>query len=157
MINGPKSPALRLPQSNMPMQYDRVPDRANTHRNQKFSSFWPQTRGLSSDWTSLFDRNSLAKNPPNVISLNSSSTSNPALNVGYARKQVMAIPGDLLQMSYSVSEFNPLRVPRISRNSDHGEIKRTCFWTTGLPPLEPTDIVEGRRAKVHRASICPTC
>ena len=34
----------------------------------------------------------------------------------------------------------------------HGETKRTCFWTKNLPPLEPTNIVEGREAKVHHAS-----
>ena len=32
----------------------------------------------------------------------------------------------------------------------HGETKRICFWTQGLPPLQPTDIVEGREARVHR-------
>lgn len=32
----------------------------------------------------------------------------------------------------------------------HGEVKRTCFWLKGLPPLVPTDIVEGREARVHR-------
>lgn len=26
----------------------------------------------------------------------------------------------------------------------HGETKRTCLWLHGLPPLTPTDIVEGR-------------
>lgn len=34
----------------------------------------------------------------------------------------------------------------------HGEIKRTCFWTRGLPPLEPTEIVDGRTPRVHHAS-----
>ena len=34
----------------------------------------------------------------------------------------------------------------------HGEVKRTCFWTKGLPPLQPTDIVEGRTPRVHHAS-----
>ena len=37
----------------------------------------------------------------------------------------------------------------------HGEIKRTCFWTRGLPPPGPTDVVEGREARVHRASPGP--
>ena len=37
----------------------------------------------------------------------------------------------------------------------HGEVKRTCFWTRGLPPLEPTNIVSGRAAKVHKASPGP--
>lgn len=32
----------------------------------------------------------------------------------------------------------------------HGEVKRTCFWLRGLPKLEPTEIVEGREARVHR-------
>jgi len=32
----------------------------------------------------------------------------------------------------------------------HGETKRTCFWLKGLPPLSPTNIVEGREARVHR-------
>lgn len=32
----------------------------------------------------------------------------------------------------------------------HGEVKRTCFWTRNLPPLIPTDIVEGREARIHR-------
>jgi len=34
----------------------------------------------------------------------------------------------------------------------HGETKRTCFWLKNLPNLEPTDIVEGREARVHRHS-----
>ena len=32
----------------------------------------------------------------------------------------------------------------------HGETKRTCLWLKNLPPLVPTDIVEGREARVHR-------
>lgn len=32
----------------------------------------------------------------------------------------------------------------------HGEVKRTCLWLSGLPKLRPTDIVEGREARVHR-------
>lgn len=31
----------------------------------------------------------------------------------------------------------------------HGEVKRTCFWLKNLPPLQPTNIVEGREARVH--------
>lgn len=34
----------------------------------------------------------------------------------------------------------------------HGEVKATCLWLKGLPPLRPTNIVEGREAKVHK---CP--
>jgi hypothetical protein len=32
----------------------------------------------------------------------------------------------------------------------HGETKATCLWLKGLPKLVPTDIVEGREAKIHR-------
>jgi hypothetical protein len=31
----------------------------------------------------------------------------------------------------------------------HGETKRTCFWLKNLPPLRPTNIVEGREQRVH--------
>ena len=32
----------------------------------------------------------------------------------------------------------------------HGETKATCLWLKNLPKLTPTNIVEGREAKVHR-------
>jgi hypothetical protein len=32
----------------------------------------------------------------------------------------------------------------------HGEVKATCLWLKGLPKLVPTNIVEGREARVHR-------
>lgn len=32
----------------------------------------------------------------------------------------------------------------------HGETKATCLWLKGLPKLEPTKIVEGREARVHK-------
>ncbi len=32
----------------------------------------------------------------------------------------------------------------------HGETKATCLWLKGLPKLEPTNIVEGRDARVHK-------
>ena len=34
----------------------------------------------------------------------------------------------------------------------HGETKATCLWLRGLPKLVPTNIVDGRAAKVHK---CP--
>jgi site-specific DNA-cytosine methylase len=37
----------------------------------------------------------------------------------------------------------------------HGETKATCLWLKNLPCLMPTDIVEGREAKVHRMSPGP--
>ena len=37
----------------------------------------------------------------------------------------------------------------------HGETKATCFWLKNLPRLHPTDIVDGREARVHRESPGP--
>lgn len=34
----------------------------------------------------------------------------------------------------------------------HPETKRTCLWLRNLPPLTPTNIVDGREARVHRHS-----
>ena len=32
----------------------------------------------------------------------------------------------------------------------HGETKKTCLWLKNLPPLEPTEIVDGRENRIHR-------
>ena len=32
----------------------------------------------------------------------------------------------------------------------HGETKATCLWLKGLPLLQPTNVVNGREARVHR-------
>ena len=32
----------------------------------------------------------------------------------------------------------------------HGETKATCLWLKNLPKLRPTDVVDGRVARVHR-------
>lgn len=37
----------------------------------------------------------------------------------------------------------------------HGEVKRTCLWLRGLPKLHPTQIVEGREARVHKMAPSP--
>lgn len=37
----------------------------------------------------------------------------------------------------------------------HPETKRTCLWLKNLPALMPTNIVEGREARVHRMSPGP--
>lgn len=37
----------------------------------------------------------------------------------------------------------------------HGETKATCLWLKGLPKLQPTHIVEGREARVHKMSPGP--
>lgn len=37
----------------------------------------------------------------------------------------------------------------------HGETKATCWWLKNLPPLQPTQIVDGRAARVHLAPPSP--
>lgn len=32
----------------------------------------------------------------------------------------------------------------------HGETKKTCLWLKGLPPLIPTEIVEGREQRIWK-------
>lgn len=32
----------------------------------------------------------------------------------------------------------------------HGEVKETHLWLNGLPPLQPTQIVSGRKAVIHK-------
>lgn len=37
----------------------------------------------------------------------------------------------------------------------HGETKATCLWLKGLPPLQPTHVVEGRTARIHHMPPSP--
>ena len=37
----------------------------------------------------------------------------------------------------------------------HGETKATCLWLKNLPLLRPTNIVEGREARVHKMAPSP--
>lgn len=37
----------------------------------------------------------------------------------------------------------------------HGETKATCLWLKNLPKLQPTDIVDGRTARIHHMSPGP--
>ena len=37
----------------------------------------------------------------------------------------------------------------------HGETKATCLWLKNLPPLTPTNVVEGREARVHKMPPSP--
>lgn len=37
----------------------------------------------------------------------------------------------------------------------HGETKATCLWLKNLPKLKPTDIVEGREARIHKMPPSP--
>ena len=38
----------------------------------------------------------------------------------------------------------------------HGETKATCLWLKNLPKLTPTNVVEGREARIHKMGPSPT-
>jgi site-specific DNA-cytosine methylase len=38
----------------------------------------------------------------------------------------------------------------------HGETKATCLWLKGLPRLRPTQVVDGREARIHKMAPSPT-
>lgn len=37
----------------------------------------------------------------------------------------------------------------------HGETKATCLWLKGIPLLQPTNVVDGREARVHKMAPSP--
>lgn len=37
----------------------------------------------------------------------------------------------------------------------HGETKATCLWLKGLPPLKPTNVVDGRENRIHKMPPSP--
>ena len=45
---------------------------------------------------------------------------------------------------------SPFNLILLEPGFGHGETKATCLWLKGLPLLKPTNIVEGREARVHR-------
>lgn len=62
------------------------------------------------------------------------------------------------------SEMHPYALALVGRKADqviqpwqfgHGETKATHLWLKGLPPLIPTDIVDGRQPRVHYESPGP--
>ena len=49
-----------------------------------------------------------------------------------------------------ISNFKPPAQTIQPWQYGHGETKAICLWLRGLPPLTPTNVVEGREARVHR-------
>lgn len=49
-----------------------------------------------------------------------------------------------------IRNFQPHRQSVQPWQFGHGETKRTCFWLHNLPPLQSTNIVEGREQRVFR-------
>lgn len=59
---------------------------------------------------------------------------------------------DYLQSAYKVPAYTQSIQPW---QFGHGETKRTCLWLRGLPNLEASNEVEGRKPRVHHASPGP--
>jgi hypothetical protein len=51
-------------------------------------------------------------------------------------------------MAYTTVEGTVSRIN--SRGTGFGETKATCLWLKNLPPLRPTNVVEGREQRIHR-------
>jgi len=65
-------------------------------------------------------------------------------------------PVDKMAIENPVGVLNRL-IPELPRPQyiqpwqfGHGEVKRTGLWTRGLPPLKPTEIVDGREQRIWR-------
>ena len=44
---------------------------------------------------------------------------------------------------------SPFNLILLEPGFGHGETKATCLWLKGLPLLLPTNVVEGREARIH--------
>lgn len=69
-------------------------------------------------------------------------------------RQLMAAPIPLIAIENPISIISSrIRKPdQIIQpwQFGHGETKATCLWLKNLPTLIPTDVVEGREARVHK-------
>ena len=69
-------------------------------------------------------------------------------------RQLMAAPIPLIAIENPISIISSrIRKPdQIIQpwQFGHGETKATCLWFKNLPTLIPTDVVEGREARVHK-------
>ena len=71
-------------------------------------------------------------------------------------RRMWAQPVERLAIENPVGVINTL-LPEMPRPQyiqpwqfGHGETKKTGLWLRGLPPLEPTNIVEGRADRIHK-------
>ncbi len=69
-------------------------------------------------------------------------------------RAIFALPAPRLCLENPVSIIST-RIAKPSQTVQpwqfgHPEVKATCLWLRGLLPLVPTNIVEGREARVHR-------
>ena len=58
------------------------------------------------------------------------------------------------QVIYDICGFSPTQIIQ-PWMFGHGETKATTLWLDNLPPLVPTDIVDGREARVHHMAPGP--
>lgn len=71
----------------------------------------------------------------------------------FVRKLLLApIPAVALENPISVISSRLRKPDQVIQpwQFGHGECKATCLWLRGLPPLRPTNVVEGREQRIHR-------
>lgn len=68
------------------------------------------------------------------------------MNLLDANAHYVAVENPIMHRHTNIRKYNFSVQPY---EFGHGETKRTCFWTKNLPPLVPTNIVEGRKPRVH--------
>ena len=71
-------------------------------------------------------------------------------------RRILEIPVDKMCIENPVGVINTF-LPEMPRPQyiqpwqfGHGETKKTGLWLRGLPPLKPTNIVDGRKHRIHR-------
>jgi hypothetical protein len=73
--------------------------------------------------------------------------------LGFVRKLLNApIPHIALENPVSIISSKIRKPDQIIQpwQFGHGETKATCLWLKGIPKLVPTNVVDGREARVHR-------
>jgi len=74
-------------------------------------------------------------------------------------REILAAPIDRIALENPVSIISSkIRKPdQIIQpwQFGHGETKATCLWLKGLPKLQPTAVVSGREARVHKMPPSP--
>lgn len=77
---------------------------------------------------------------------------------------VMALKGRSAHIPFTAIEQPVSIISSLWRKPDqiihpwqfgHPETKATCLWLRGCPPLVPTEIVEGREARIHKMAPGP--
>ena len=65
-------------------------------------------------------------------------------------RDVMEYPWDLMIAHPPCTHLSVSGAKHFQEKRKDGRQKATCLWLKNLPPLKPTEIVEGREARIHK-------